>query len=157
MAIDSWLNRYGVDWRPKGKQVSAKNRLGQHMSKRFQSAGLTGINWKAFLASSLTLQYSYAHGSQSVSYKTIKIYLAAIRLHHIEHSMPDPTTDDLLHLVCRGIRCLQDDRQRICLPIIINLLHTIKEHLRQSTYTVQEQRMLWAAFTIAFYGFLRVG
>ena len=32
----------------------------------------------------------------------------------------------------------------------------IKEQLRQSTYTLQEQRMLWAAFTMAFYGFFRV-
>jgi len=92
-----------------------------------------------------------------VSYKTIKTYLAAIRVHHIEHSIPDPTTDDLLHLVCRGICSLQGESQRIRLPISINLLHIVKEHLHQSTYTVQEQRMLWAAFTIAFYGLLRVG
>jgi len=107
-------------------------------------------------ASSLTLQYFCAHESQHVSYKTVKVYLAAIHLLHIEHSMPDPTDDNLLHLVCRGIRRLQGDSQRICLPITINILHTIKEQLRLSTYTVQEQRMLWATFTIAFYGFLRV-
>ena len=92
-----------------------------------------------------------------MSYKTIKVYLAAIRLLHIEHNMPDPTDDNLLHLVCRGIRRLQGDSQRTLLPITINILDTIKEQLRLSTYTVQEQKMLWAAFTIAFYGFLRVG
>ena len=108
-------------------------------------------------ASSLTLQYFCAHESRLVSHKTIKTYLAAIHLHHIEHSMPDPTMGDLLHLVCRGIRHLQGDSQRIRLPITINMLHTIKEQLHQSSYTVQEQRMLWAAFTIAFYGFFRVG
>ena len=84
------------------------------------------------------------------------MYLAAIRLHHIENTMPDPTADNLLHLVCRGIRRLQGDSQRTRLPITINLMRTIKEQLRQSTYTLQEQRMLWAAFTMAFYGFLRV-
>ena len=84
------------------------------------------------------------------------MYLAAIRLHHIENNMLDPTDDNLLHLVCRGIRRLQGDSQRTRLPITTNLLRTIKEQLRQSTYTDQEQRMLWAAFTMAFYGFLRV-
>ena len=92
-----------------------------------------------------------------MSYKTIKVYLAAIRHCHIELDLPDPTASNLLHLICRGIRRLQGDNQRIRLPITINLLHTIKEHLRRSTFTVQEQRMLWAAFTTAFYGFLRVG
>ena len=92
----------------------------------------------------------------SVSHKTIRVYLAAIRLYHIEHNYSDPTVDDLLHLVCRGIRRMQGDTQHTRLPITINLMHTLKEQLRRSTYTVCEQRMLWAAFTMAFYGFLRV-
>ena len=58
-------------------------------------------------ASSLTLQYFCAYESQSVSHKTIKVYLAAIRLHHIENNMLDPTDDNFLHLVCRGTRRLQ--------------------------------------------------
>ena len=107
-------------------------------------------------ASSLTLQYFCTYESQSVSYKTIKVYLAAIRLYHIENNMPDPTDDNLLHLVCRGICHLQGDSQCTRLPITINLMRTIKEQLRQSTYTLQEQQMLWTAFTMAFYGFFRV-
>ena len=91
-----------------------------------------------------------------MSYKTIKVYLAAIRLFHIEQGMSDPTVDDLLQLVCRGIRRLQGDNQRTRLPITVNIMHTLKEQLCQSRYTIHEQRMLWAAFTMAFYGFLRV-
>jgi len=87
-------------------------------------------------ASSLTLQYFCAHVSQFALYKTVKVYLAAIRLHHIEHDLLDPTTDNLLHLVFRSIRHLQGDSQRICLTISVNLMHTIKEQLCQSTYTV---------------------
>jgi len=89
-----------------------------------------------------------------VSYKTIKVYLAAIRLHHIEHSMPDLTIDNLIQLVCKGILCLQGDNQRDRLPITVNLMPTLKEQLRRSQYTTLEQCMLWAAFTLAFYGFL---
>ena len=49
-------------------------------------------------ASSLTLQYYCVDKSQSVSHKTLKIYLAAIRLMHIENDFPDLTTDESLHL-----------------------------------------------------------
>ena len=70
--------------------------------------------------------------------------------------MPDPTVDDLLQLVCRGIRRLRGDNQHTRLPITVNVMRTLKEQLRQSLYTVHEQRMLWCAFTLAFYGFLRV-
>jgi len=81
---------------------------------------------------------------------------AAIRLHHIEHGAPDPTADDLLQLVCRGIRCIQGDNKCTSLPVTVNVMHILKEQLRQSTFSIHEQRMLWSAFTIAFYGFLRV-
>jgi len=67
------------------------------------------------------LQYFCADESQSVSYKTAKVYLAAIRLLIIEHNMPDPTDDNLLHLVCMGIRRLQGDSEHIRLPITINI------------------------------------
>ena len=107
-------------------------------------------------ASSLTLQYFCANISQHVSYKTIKVYLAGIRLTHIEHGLPDPTDDSPLQLVCRGIRRQQGDQQRTRLPITVNYLRTLKEQLRVSYYTAHEQRMLWASFTLAFYGFLRI-
>ena len=106
--------------------------------------------------SSLTLQYFCADVSQHISYKTLKVYLAGIRLLHIEHGFPDPTDDSLLELVCRGIRRQQGDHQRTRLPITINHLRTLKNQLRVSQYSLLEQRMLWALFTLAFYGFLRI-
>ena len=90
-----------------------------------------------------------------MSHKTLKVYLCGIRLWHIEAGFNDPTSDPLLQLVCRGIRRMQGDGCRIRLPITINTLHTIKRELRQSHYSLAEQRMLWSAFTLAFYGFLR--
>lgn len=107
-------------------------------------------------ASSLTLQYFCAYVSQHISYKTLKVYLSAIRLLHIEHDLPDPTDDSLLELVCRGIRRQQGDNKRPRLPITINILRTLKNQLRVSQYSPLEQRMLWASFTLAFYGFLRI-
>ena len=108
-------------------------------------------------ASSLTLQFFCVHNSCYTSYKTLKVYLAAIRLRHLEQGLDDPTNDDLLHLVCRGIRRLQGDKIRKRLPITINLLRTLKSQLANSAFfTVLEQRLLWAAFSLAFYGFMRV-
>ena len=106
-------------------------------------------------ATSLTLQYFCADKSQSISYQTLKVYLAAIRLMHIEHGLPDPTMDQTLLLVCRGIRRHQQITERKSLPITIDILKLLKSYLRVSTYTVCEQRMLWLSLTLSFYGFLR--
>ena len=106
-------------------------------------------------ATPLTLQYFCADKSQSISYKTLKVYLAAIRLMHIEQGFPDPTMDQTLHLVCKGVRRQQSTPERKRLPITIDILKALKSHLRLSSYTLCEQRMLWSSFTLSFYGFLR--
>ena len=74
---------------------------------------------------------------------------------HIEQGLPDPTTDETLHLVCRGLRRCQTIPERKRLPITIDILKNIKSQLRLSNYTVGEQRMLWSSFTLSFYGFFR--
>ena len=84
------------------------------------------------------------------------MYLSGIRLAHIERGMADPTNSTSLQLVRRGIHRQQGDSQKTRLPITINPLRVLKESLRISTfYTTLEQRMLWALFTVAFYGFFR--
>ena len=131
---------------------------------RTYQSGLTAFNTFChqfgiiqFPASSLTLEYFCAHASQQISYKTLKVYLSGIRLAHIERGLPDPTESTSLHLVYRGIRRQQGDSRRVRLLITINLLRLLKEQLRTSTRCIPiEQRMLWALFTLAFYGFFRV-
>ena len=82
------------------------------------------------------------------------MYLSGICLVHIVHGLPDSIDDKLLQLVCRGIRCQQGKKQRPRLPITINCLRSLKEQLRLSNYSLMEQQTLWAAFALAFYGFL---
>ena len=72
------------------------------------------------------LSYFCADVSQHISYKTLKVYLAGIRLLDIKHGFPDPTDDRLLELVYRGIRRQQGDHQQTRLPMTIN-------HLRANT------------------------
>ena len=76
-------------------------------------------------ATSLTLQYFCADKSQSISYQTLKVYLAAIRLMHIEHGLLDPTMDQTLLLICRGIRWHQKVTERRRLPITIDILKSL--------------------------------
>ena len=113
----------------------------------------TRFNIQPYPASNLTLQFFCTDLSRHISYKSIKVYLAGIRLAHLELGHSDPTVDESLRLVIRGIRRMQGDSCRQRLPITINLLRTLKQQIRIS---LLEQRLLWAAFTTAFYGFLRV-
>ena len=90
--------------------------------------------------------------SSHVSYKTLKVYLSGVRLEHIEQGFRDPTDDEVLYLVWRGIRrLLGDNNCRTRCPITINLLRILKTQLsRSAAYTILEQRLLWAAFALAF-------
>ena len=109
-----------------------------------------------FPASPLTLRYFCSHIAGHVSHKTIKVYLSGIRLEHLEHGHLDPTDDELLRLLCKGIKRSQGDTSRLRLPITINVLKDLKTQLRNySSYTLVEKRLLWSAFTLAFYAFLR--
>ena len=107
-------------------------------------------------ASELTLRYFCAHLSQSVTYATIKVYLAGIRLLHLEHGFTDPMKDrPLLDYLCSGIRRSGKSNSRSRLPITVAHLHTIKCQLASSSYSSHDKLLYWAAFTLAFYGFLR--
>ena len=78
-----------------------------------------------------------------VSYKTIKVYLAGIRLEHLERGLEDPTNDELLHLLCTGIKRSQGVSKPKRLPITINVLQTLKLQLRNdSSLTPLEKRLL---------------
>ena len=114
------------------------------------------FNIQQFPAASLTLRYFCTSIAQRVSYKTIKVYLAGIRLEHLERGLHDPTDDKLLQLLCTGIKRSQETTTHSRLPITIDLLRSLKAQLRNdASYSLLEKRLLWSAFTLAFYGFLR--
>ena len=99
------------------------------------------FNITPYPASSLILQFFCADLARRVSYKSIKVHLAGIRLAHLESGYPDPTTDEPLRLVIRGIQRLQGESPRQRLPITINILHTLKQQLCISTFSPVEQRL----------------
>ncbi len=108
-------------------------------------------------ASELTLRYFCAHISKRLSSQTIKVYLAGIRLYHLEHGYSDPTTDTpLLSYLCTGIRRSLRKKARTRSPITFSNLRALKSQLSLSTFSSHDKLLYWAAFTLAFYGFLRV-
>ena len=115
------------------------------------------FNIQQFPATSLTLRYFCTSIAQRVSYKTIRVYLAGICLEHLERGLHEPTDDKLLQLLCTAIKRSQETTSCTRLPITIDLLRSLKTQLQNdSSYSLLEKRLLWSAFTLAFYGFLRV-
>ena len=112
---------------------------------------------KPLPASQLTLRYFCTELSYSVSYATIRVYLAGIRLFHIENHFPDLTTEaPLLYYLCNGIRRCTGDKKLKRRPITISLLRSIKLELsRDFSLHPHDKLLYWTAFTLAFYGFLR--
>ena len=77
---------------------------------------------------------------QRVYHKTIKVYLAGIRLKHIERGLHDPTNNQLLQLLCTGIKRSLGAGSRTRLPITVNLLRTLKTQLRSDeSYSLLEK------------------
>ena len=95
--------------------------------------------------------------SQRLSYGSIKVYLSAIRLYHLEHYYSDPLEQaPLLHYLCLAIKREQPSSKRKRLPILTPHLQAIKHQLSISSLTSHDKLTYWAAFTLAFYGFCRV-
>ena len=107
-------------------------------------------------ASELTLRYFCAHLSRTVTYQTLKVYLAGIRLLHIEQGYPEPTANaHLLQYLCTGIRRSRRDAPRVRSPITLHILRTLQRQLGHSDIPAQDKLLYWAAFTLGFFGFLR--
>ena len=95
--------------------------------------------------------------ARSLANRTIKVYLAAVKFTELELGYPDNFGNMLaLRLLLRGIKRVKGVNWRLPrLPITTAVLKGLKTSLRHSNFHIQDQYMLWAAFTLAFFGFLR--
>ena len=82
----------------------------------------------------------------------IKVYLSAISSLHIEEGFADPLVDCLrLQRVLRGIKRTQGDTASLRLPVTDDIMMVI---FRALDLNLPDQCMFWAAYNLAFFGFL---
>jgi len=106
-------------------------------------------------ASEGTLIYFATFLARTVKHATIRNYLAAVRNMHIVNGYGDPTQGKLvLQKVLRGILRCQGASRALRQPVSPQLLLAIKPLLR-SWLSEHDFVMIWAAFTLAYFGFLR--
>ena len=96
---------------------------------------------------------------QGLSVPTMKSYLAAVRHKQIALGLGDPVMSKMpqLQYVLKGVKRKQVGKpKRVRLPItleILGLLHSSWQHLPSRS----DAAMLWAAATLCFFAFLRMG
>jgi len=103
------------------------------------------------------IQYA-AYLARSIKYSSIKGYLAAVRHFHIRSGYELDLKKCLrLQLVCRGIKRSQGCSIRTRLPITISHLNFFYSLLAIKHTCNYDSLMIWAAMTLAFFVFLRLG
>ena len=99
-----------------------------------------------------TLIYFASHLARTVRHSSIKLYLAAVRNLHISCGHGDPLTGKLLlKKVLRGILHYQGQHRILHQPVTPGILLAIRPIL-EAWLGEQDFPMIWAAFTLAFYG-----
>ena len=116
------------------------------------------LDIESFPVSQKGLSLFTTHLTRSVSYKTIKLYIAAIKFYNIELGFKDKVSQmQQLHILLRGIKRKLGSHglHKPRLPITLPTMKILHSYLKESHLRHQDQDMLWAAFTLAFFAFLR--
>ena len=113
------------------------------------------------MSESTLLLFSAHLAKQSLVHTTIKVYLSAIRHLHITHGLHNTYAEQLtacVQLVLKGIKKMQLHnkplKQRF--PITAAIMTCIHSTVAQNPNDYHSI-MIWAACSLAFFGFLRCG
>ena len=113
---------------------------------------------KAYPVSKDTLKFFITFLAEQMSFKTLKLYLAAVKLNNIELEYKDNVHKMAqLHLLLRGIKQTlgNNGKRKQGLPVTLSLLRSLRQYLQMLSIPNQDKLMLWAAFATAFFSFLR--
>ena len=118
--------------------------------------GIIGPSSPLLPASEITLIYFAAHLAKTICYNTIKLYLFAVQDLHRQHNFPLKLSKMYrLQKVLTGIKRSQTPPKLNRYPITIQILDSIYNYFQPPQSFNVDHIMLWAAFTLAFFGFLR--
>ena len=96
--------------------------------------------------------------AESVSFKTLKLYLSAVKFQNMELGFRDSMSKmTQLQLTLRGIKRTlgAHGSRKPRLPISIVTMRLLKRYIFMSKLTNHNKLMFWSACTLAFFGFLR--
>ena len=96
--------------------------------------------------------------ANSISCRSLEVYLAGIRMFFIEHGFTKPFENfTTLKLLKRGIKRTKGQQPtKVRRPLTGQLLYKLRKQLwRETALHRHNKAMLWAAFTTAFFGLLR--
>ena len=113
------------------------------------------VNPQLPISEDILINFSVAM-ARSVQYTTIKNYLSAVKNYHSSHGYELHLSNFLrLRLILWGIKRSQGHHSKVRRPRTLQLLNLFY-HQRRRTDN-RDSLMLWAAMTLAFFGFLRIG
>ena len=94
---------------------------------------------------------------KSYSHSTVRTYISAISYFHKLHGYQDPTAYFVVSKVLEGYRRDTGGRHDTRQPITLDVLRRILPVLDQVCTSNYEARLFRAAFSLAFFGFMRIG
>ncbi len=87
------------------------------------------------------------------SYQTMKNYLDGVKFYHVSHGHPNDIFDHQeIYLTMRALRKRLNSLPQQKLPITMNILADMHRHMDMGNLV---HVFVWAAFLVAFFGFLR--
>ena len=104
---------------------------------------------------------AYCSQILNIKYSTIKLYLCGIRYHYLRHGRSSPLesswTSARVYTFLNSVKRNQTNTKRERMPIDINVLKKIVNHLNGKVSKSYTDKLMTAACMLAFFAFLRCG
>ena len=127
------------------------------MRQFYSFCSQTGIAPSFPISEDILINFSVCM-ARSVQYSTIKNYLSAIKYYHSSHGYALNLSAFLRpQLILGGIKRSQGVNSKVRTPITLPILNLFYHLLNVKYTTSKDSLMVWAAMTLAFFGFLRIG